>query len=66
MLILFNVNIKSVFVLDRKLHRRLHNFLTYDEETKMFKTKKGLLLNTKMKHEAYSKLVLAEIKSIEI
>lgn len=42
--------LKDVFIMERTNHRQLHTNLVFDEEKRIFKTKDGLLLNTKNRH----------------
>ncbi len=44
---------KDVIELSTTEHSFLHRFIVYDQETKMYKTKSGELLNTKEKHLEY-------------
>lgn len=54
---------KDTIVLSVKDHAFIHRFLTYANDEMMYKTKDGILLNTKAKHEEYiSTLLLIEDK----
>ena len=44
------VRIKDFFVLHRNLHAKIHKQMTVDEETGLFTTKDGELLDTKERH----------------
>jgi len=45
---------KDVIELSMADHYTLHRFLDYDQESKMYKTKEGELLDTREKHERYA------------
>ena len=55
--------IKDFFVLDRRVHAKLHKLIIVDEQNGMFSTKDGGLLDTKDKHLA---LILNIIKDMGI
>jgi len=42
--------IKDFFVLDRSFHAKIHQLMVINEETGIFTTKDGVLLDTKAKH----------------
>ncbi len=42
--------IEDVIILDNKFHRFIHQYLILNEETLIFKTKDGNVLDTKDKH----------------
>jgi hypothetical protein len=44
---------KDVFFLSTKDHARLHRYMVYDQERMMYRTKEGILLDTKERHEDY-------------
>jgi hypothetical protein len=44
---------KDILYLTMEMHNKLHSFLTYDQPKKMYRTKEGVLLDTKDKHLAY-------------
>jgi hypothetical protein len=44
---------KDVFILLKSEHRKAHTLLTIDTELKLFRTKQGVLLDTKQKHYNY-------------
>jgi len=46
-------HLRDVIVLNRKAHKRAHKFLTLDESLLLFKTNKGVLLDSKTKHIQY-------------
>lgn len=46
-------HLKSVFILKTKVHRQAHQFLIFDENHLMYRTKQGVLLDSKEKHEKY-------------
>ena len=45
--------LKDVFILDKKLHRKLHVHIKIDEDTLCFRTCEGHLLDTRKKHSNY-------------
>jgi len=45
--------LKDVFVLSRKFHKYLHKFLVLSIDDRLFKTKDGILLDTKEKHSDF-------------
>ena len=47
----------SVFVIDKKLHRKLHKYITLDQESLCFNTIEGNLLDTREKHENYINII---------
>lgn len=54
----WNYNLlKDVFVLDKKLHRKLHKYITLDYESLCFNTIEGNLLNTRDKHKNYIEII---------
>jgi hypothetical protein len=55
---------KDVIPLRIKDHHTLHRFLVYDQQSMCYKTKSGLLLDTKEKHIAHAKTVF-EINGTE-
>lgn len=44
---------KDVIILSIKDHNLIHRFLTYNQESKMYYSKDGILLDTRIKHENY-------------
>lgn len=48
-----NEYLEDIFVLNTKQHRIAHSFLTFDKNLLVFKTKEGVLLDTKSKHLSY-------------
>lgn len=44
---------EDVILLDRRTHRRFHEFIVLEKELKIFKTTSGVLLDTKEKHLNY-------------
>lgn len=61
-----NEHIKDVIELSNGIHYFLHRHIVYDIETKMYKTKNGLLLNTKQKHLDYLKEITIGVIGHEI
>ena len=54
----WNYNLlKDVFVIDKKLHRKLHKYITLDQESLCFNTIEGNLLDTREKHENYINII---------
>lgn len=53
---------EDVFILEIKEHKKAHSFLTFDYNLRIFKTDKGLHLNTKTEHLNYlmSKSIVIE------
>jgi len=49
--------LEDVFIIEKKLHRKLHKYLTIDEDTFCFITMEGNLLDTKEKHEYYINII---------
>lgn len=49
---------KDVIELSIKDHNTAHRFMIYDQERKMYRTLKGILLDTKESHESYIKSFL--------
>jgi len=49
--------IKDVFILDKRLHKKLHRYLIIDNDTFCFKTIEGTLLNTRKKHKDYIEII---------
>lgn len=45
--------LKDFFVLDKKAHTRLHQGLVINEDTGIFSTRDGIVLDTKEKHYVY-------------
>jgi hypothetical protein len=45
--------LEDVIILKTKSHRNAHKYLTFDDELLIFKTKDGILLDTKTKHIQY-------------
>jgi hypothetical protein len=45
--------LKDVFILDRKIHRNIHRFLTLDLDRKIFMDLNGNYLDTKEKHKKF-------------
>lgn len=43
----------DIILLDNKLHYKVHRFMRYSQEHKMYFTLSGTLLDTREKHEAY-------------
>jgi len=54
----WNYNLlKDVFILNKKVHRKLHRFIRIDEETLCFRTIEGNLLDTRDKHQNYINII---------
>lgn len=50
--------IKDVFILDRKVHKNIHRFLTLDLEKRIFLDTDGNYLDTKQKHSDFIKSII--------
>lgn len=44
---------RDILGIKKNQHHSFHHFIDYDEKTKMYRTKDGILLDTKEKHWAY-------------
>lgn len=53
---------EDVFILEIKMHKKAHSFLTFDSNLRIFKNDKGEFLNTKTEHLNYLMSKNIEIK----
>ena len=50
--------IEDFIIIDIKDHRKIHRYLTVDNQTGLFSTKNGVLLDTKQKHLDFINTIL--------
>lgn len=55
-----DIHFKDVIELSESDHNLLHRFMVYDQERKMYRTLKGILLDTKQAHIDYFNIIKAQ------
>lgn len=55
-----DIHHKDIVELSKKDHYKAHRFLVYDKEKMMYMTSKGELLDSKIKHEQYLKIIICQ------
>lgn len=48
---------KDIFALSIPLHNKVHRYMSYDPETKFYKTNEGTLLDSRIKHGQFIRLI---------